>query len=70
MEISGISGELVMDKHQLIQALNTIWVGLHGYREDSIPEGIEESWDEQWGEICTAMAHIHEALDIKHEEVD
>jgi len=57
------------DTNQLTKDLSTIWHALECYREDSIPEGIEESWDEEWDEICTAMAHIHEALDITHEEI-
>ena len=57
------------DTNQLTEGLSAIWHALHCYREDSIPEGIEESWDEEWDEICTAMAHIHEALDITHEEL-
>ena len=38
-------------------------------REDCIPEGIDEYYDEQWNEVTYAMAKIHEALNIKHEEV-
>ena len=37
-------------------------------REDGISEGIESN-DEQWNEVTYAMAKIHEALNIKHEEV-
>ena len=70
MEISGISGELVMvERHQLVKGLSVLWNALQAYREDLISEG-EEMHDKEWDEICTAMAHIHEALDIKHEDID
>lgn len=39
----------------------TIWDALHGYREDCIPEG-DEAYDEQWSDICTAMAWLREEL--------
>ena len=42
-------------------SLQIIWDVLHSYREDCIPEG-DLFYDEQWDQICTAMAHIHEAL--------
>lgn len=42
-------------------SLQIIWDALHSYREDCIPEG-DLFYDEQWDQICTAMAHIHEAL--------
>ena len=60
----------MVERHQLVKGLSVLWHALECYREDSIPEGIEESWDKEWDEVCTAMAHIHEALDIKYEEVD
>ena len=41
--------------------LKVIWDALHGYREDCIPEG-DLLYDDQWDQICTAMAHIHKAL--------
>tara|TARA_R100000654_G_scaffold11305_1_gene24779 strand:- start:108 stop:275 length:168 start_codon:yes stop_codon:yes gene_type:complete len=49
--------------------LKVIWDALHSFREDCIPEG-DFMYDEQWDEICTAMAHIHEALGIEQEEID
>jgi hypothetical protein len=42
--------------------LETIWQGLEGYRENCIPEG-NKDYDEEWGEICTAMAWIEEDLE-------
>lgn len=51
------------------QALQTIWDALHGFREDCIPEG-DAIFDEQWNEICEAMAFVHEALNISHDEID
>ncbi len=41
--------------------LDTIWDALQGYREDCIPEG-DEMYDEQWDDICTAMAWAQETL--------
>lgn len=43
----------------------TIWDALHGYREDCIPEG-DEAYDEQWSDICTAMAWLREEFDEDH----
>ena len=42
--------------------LLTIWKVLHTYREDSIPEGIDNN-DEEWDDVCYAMARIKEMLD-------
>ena len=41
--------------------LETIWNALEGYRENCIPEG-ETQYDDQWSDICTAMAWIEEDL--------
>lgn len=41
--------------------LEIIWAALHGYREDCIPEG-EPSYDDQWGDICGAMAQVRDEL--------
>jgi hypothetical protein len=43
------------------QSMAVVWQMLHAAREDLIPEG-DESYDEQWDEICTAMAWIDDAL--------
>ena len=48
--------------------METVWFALHNFREICIPEG-EEDCDEQWDEICTAMAWIREVLDLP-DEVD
>ena len=40
----------------------TIWDALHGYREDCIPEG-DEAYDDQWSDICTAMAWLREEVE-------
>ena len=53
----------------MIHNLKVIWDALHAYREDLIPEG-DQYYDGEWDEICTAMSHIHEALGVKHEEID
>ncbi len=50
--------------------LQIIWNALHGYREDCIPEKAEEEhYDEEWNQICTAMAHLHEALGIEQKDI-
>ena len=51
--------------------LETIWNALWQYRMDCIPEEAEmETYNEEWDEICTAMAHVHEALDIPQEDIE
>ena len=42
-------------------AFNAGWDALQGYREDCILEG-DEMYDEQWNDICTAMAWAQETL--------
>ena len=56
-------------KHNDMESiLNTIWLALEGYRENCIPEGQAE-YDEQWSDICTAMAWIQEDLNAQEEEL-
>ena len=38
----------------------TVWNALHGFREDCISTD-----DEQWDDICTAMAWITEAIETE-----
>jgi len=42
-------------------ALKVVWEALHGFREDCISEG-DFHYDEQWDDICTAMAALQETL--------
>jgi hypothetical protein len=49
------------DKHSWKE---TIWEALHGYRENCIPEGGDPAYDEQWNDICSAMAYIQEELGV------
>ena len=42
-------------------SMECVWNALAAFREDCIPEG-DESYDEQWNDICTAMEWIREAL--------
>jgi hypothetical protein len=44
-------------------AIDTIWQALEAYREDCIPES-DPTYDEQWSDICTAMAWIQEDLNV------
>lgn len=47
--------------------LTIIWNALHSYREDCIPEN-DPTYDDEWDQICTHMAWIHEALGIGYDE--
>jgi len=46
--------------------LDVIWEALHGYRQNCIPEGTNE-YDDEWSDICTAMAWIEEDLKFLEE---
>lgn len=61
-----------MEKETVMrESLAIIWDALEQYREDCIPEAAEmETYNEEWDEICTAMARIHEALGIPHFDID
>jgi hypothetical protein len=53
-------------KHNDVEAiLETVWEALHAFREDCIPEG-DPAYDDQWSDICTAMAWITEDLEAYH----
>ena len=45
--------------------LETIWEALEDYRENCIPEGVAD-YDNQWSDICTAMAWIAEDLEAQN----
>ena len=45
--------------------VDTVWHALHGYREDCIPESGDATYDEEWSDICTAMAWIQEELGVE-----
>lgn len=46
--------------------LDTVWAALDAYRQDYIPND-----DEQWDEICTAMAWIRgELIDVEEEGME
>lgn len=44
-------------KNEPTSWIDTVWDALQGYREDCISED-----DEQWDDICTAMAWITEEV--------
>lgn len=46
--------------------LETIWDALQEFRDVNIPEG-NPTHDEQWDDICTAMAWIAEELGVSDE---
>ena len=46
--------------------LDCIWKALNAYRFELIPEG-DAAMDEEWDEICTAMAWIREELELEEE---
>jgi hypothetical protein len=58
--------KIKLRSNDLQSMLDTIWQGLEGYRENCIPEG-DKQYDEEWNEICTAMAWITEDLEIYHD---
>lgn len=49
--------------------LAVIWNALHSHRETCIPEGVPE-YDDEWSEITTAMAWVHEALGVNVEDLE
>ena len=49
--------------HDIEKQLDIIWDALHSYREDCIPES-DPSYNEQWEDICLAMAVIREDLGL------
>jgi len=51
-----------MNRNDTQEILETIWQALEGYRENCIPEG-DSQYDEQWSDICTAMAWITEDIE-------
>lgn len=53
----------------MLKEFKTVWDALHGFREDCIPEG-DPMYDEQWDDICHAMAVITDACGVKDEEID
>lgn len=53
--------------HDIKDALKTVWQALEAYRDDLIPEG-DPSYDEEWNDICTAMAVIEEDLNAQEEQ--
>ena len=57
-----------MTEQEKKNALSIVWDALHGFREDSIPEDQDEMYDEQWDEICGAMANITEELGLNSGE--
>ena len=48
-----------------LESIDYIWDVLCDYRENCIPEDIDNHND-IWDEICTSMAWIEEALGMKH----
>lgn len=46
--------------------LSTIWNALQCARDGSFFSLGDEAWDE----VCEAMAHVHEALDIPQEDIE
>jgi len=51
------------------QSLQIVWDALHSFRDENIIEG-DDFHDKWWGEICEAMAHMHETLDVEQSEID
>ena len=64
-----------MTEQEKKNALSIVWDALHDYRENCIPqfndnkfETDQISYDEQWDEICGAMANITEELGLNSGE--
>ncbi len=53
-----------MTEQEKKNALSVVWDALQWFREDSIPEGQDKMYDEQWNEITGAMAEITEELGL------
>jgi hypothetical protein len=57
-------------------ALATVWEALHEFRDICIPEGQgwimpkgQDSNDDQWDDICEAMAFLHESLGVDQGDI-
>jgi hypothetical protein len=50
-----------LTSHSLFDAKETIWDALHLARENVIPPDSNGPNDEQWEDVCTAMAWLQEA---------
>ena len=48
--------------------LDVLWEALWGFRDDCIPEG-DPMYDEQWDNICTAMAWIAEEIGVEEKDL-
>jgi len=60
-----------MTEREIKNSLSIIWDALHDYRQNCIPQyndndftKDEVSYDEQWDEICGAMANVTEELGL------
>lgn len=51
--------------HDIQEQINIIWEALHSYRENCIPES-DPSYNEEWENICLAMAVIQEDLNLSY----
>lgn len=58
--------EIVLNANDAETWLDVVWSGLHSHRETCIPEG-DPTYDDEWSDICTAMAWIREALGLPDE---
>jgi hypothetical protein len=52
--------------HDINEQIAIIWEALHSYREDCIPES-DPNHNEEWEDICLAMAVIQEELGVEEE---
>jgi hypothetical protein len=55
-----------MKMHDIREQIDIIWDALHAYRENCIPES-DPSYNEEWEDICLAMAVIQEDLGVEEE---
>lgn len=61
---------MTITRNDTAAQLRAIWEVLSMAREDCIPEDGNGPYDEQWQEVCEAMAWISEDLGIEADEMD
>ena len=53
--------------HDIDEQMEIVWTALGKYRDELIPEGTLDN-DNEWSDICTAMAVIAEDLNLDSQE--
>jgi len=57
--------------HDRAAWLSTIWTALEEWQEEYEGRAAvgTDTYEQRWDDICTAMAWIHEDLNIEHKEI-